>query len=180
MGSMSGKLTGAHPREIATTRNFGLLRLLGFFAFALVAVPIEAARAAEFCESMKIVAREAQSNFSDWAGKSEEAMLPVTLPRSETCAMARALSGAKVYHCAWAFEYRAVGAYSAFDSLDRSLMECFEDRAQLSGGQSVNHPDSYDLRQYQVGQAKVTLSIKDKSALQSTYVFVRVHGLRPD
>jgi len=94
--------------------------------------------------------------------------------------MSQSLSGAKVYHCAWKFACRTVGAYSTFDAYKQLFQECFGDRAHLSRDKSVNHPDFYDLHQHQLDQVGVTLSIKDKSALQSTYVFVRVHGVIPD
>ncbi len=129
---------------------------------------------------MNVLVREAHSNFSNWKTESGEAATPVMLPGAEDCATARSLSGEKSYYCAWKFAYRTAGAYGTFDAYDQSLQECFGDRAELSQDQRVSHPDYYDLRQYRLDQVSVTLSIKDKSALQSTYVFVRVRGRQPD
>lgn len=38
----------------------------------------------------------------------------------------------------------------------------------------VNHPDSYDLLQFNFGPAIVSVSLKDKAALAKTYVFLRI------
>ena len=41
-------------------------------------------------------------------------------------------------------------------------------------GPLVSHPDSYHLRQFQVDEKTVSVSLKDKGALAQTYVFLRV------
>lgn len=143
---------------------------------ALATVPAGAARAADLCADMNTLVRQAGSDFSNWTAGTDAAAIPLTLPGAETCAMATSLTGQRVYYCAWKFEYRADGAQATFDAFNRSLQDCFGNRAQISRDQPVNHPDFYDLRQYQLDQIEVTVSIKDKSAMQSTYVFVRVHG----
>jgi len=163
-----------------TILGLGLSSLMLGLASAMVAIPAGMTRAAELCEDMNILVREARSNFSNWQVETTATAMPPMLPGAEDCTMSQSLSGAKVYHCAWKFAYRAVGAYGTFDAYKQSFQECFGDRAHLSRDQSVNHPDFYDLHQYQLDQVNVTLSIKDKSALQSTYVFVRVHGVIPD
>ena len=162
------------------THNRGLLISLICLASTLAAIPTGTARADELCSDMNILVREAQSNFSNWTTKAHEAAKPLMLPGAEDCALARSLSGAQIYHCAWIFAYRTSGAYGTFEAYNQSFQECFGSRAQLSNDQRVNHPDFYDLRQFQLDQVNVTLSIKDKSALQSTYVFVRVHGVHLD
>ena len=43
-------------------------------------------------------------------------------------------------------------------------------------GAVVNHPDSYDLRQYAWEGGVVSLSLKDKGALGATMVFLRMQG----
>ena len=49
-------------------------------------------------------------------------------------------------------------------------------QATLHIDQSVNHPDYYALRRYETAQADVSVSVKDKSALGNTFVFIRVQG----
>lgn len=171
---------GAKMFKTRATHSRGLLRSMLCLAPALAAIPAGTARAAELCADMDILVREAHSNFSNWTTRTTEAAIPLMLPRADDCAVAWSLSGVKVYHCTWMFAYRTDGAYGTFDSFDRSLRECFGERAHLSRDQSVNHPDFYDLRRYQLGQVNVTLSIKDKGALQSTHVFVRVQGVKLD
>lgn len=163
-----------------TILGLALLSLTLCLASAMVAIPAGRTRAAELCEDMNILVREARSNFSNWQVEGTATARPLTLSGAEDCTMSQSLSGAKVYHCAWKFAYRTVGAYGTFDAYNQLFQECFGDRAHLSRDQSVNHPDFYNLHQYQLDQVDVTLSIKDKSALQSTYVFVRVHGVTPD
>jgi hypothetical protein len=89
--------------------------------------------------------------------------------------MTMGLGGVKAYHCAWEFEYRAEVALSTFARFDTELAACFETTSQHDQG--VNHPDFYDLREYTVDGAVVRVSLKDKGALQLTYVFVAVEGL---
>lgn len=163
-----------------STHDRGSLRSILCLTVALAATPADTARATTLCADMSNLVGEAHSNFSNWTTKSTKAATPLILPDAEDCALTRSLSGENAYHCTWRFAYREADSYGTFDAFDQSFQECFGARAQLSRDQSVNHPDFYDLRHYQLGRVKVTLSIKDKSALQSTYVFVRVYGLSLD
>ena len=165
---------------LETTHGRGSLRSVLCLAAALAACPAETRGDTALCSDMNILVGEANSNFSNWTAKTTEAAPPLVLNGAKDCAMARSLSGERVYHCTWMFAYREAGAYGTFGTFNRSLQECFGERAELSRDRSVNHPDYYDQRQYQLGQVKVTLSIKDKSALRNTYVFVRVHGVNLD
>ena len=74
------------------------------------------------------------------------------------------------------FSYRNVEANAAFEALNQSLQSCFGGSAEVAKDQGVNHPDFYEQRRYQLDQVVVTVSIKDKSTLQRTYVFIGVHG----
>jgi hypothetical protein len=64
-----------------------------------------------------------------------------------------------------------------FKALGQELESCIGDRAVLSDDQNVNHPDFYEARMFLLDQAKVSVSVKDKSALGSTFVFVSVEPL---
>jgi hypothetical protein len=44
----------------------------------------------------------------------------------------------------------------------------------VSDDQNVNHPDFYDAQLFLLDRAKVAVSVKDKSAQESTFVFVSV------
>ena len=89
--------------------------------------------------------------------------------------MTKTLKGS-AYHCSWAFPHRAEQAYDTFDEFVREVKDCIGQKATLHSDQSVNHPDSYALRRFEMEQAEVTVSVKDKGALGSTFVFVRVQG----
>jgi hypothetical protein len=88
------------------------------------------------------------------------------------CAPSRGLSGTVALHCAWPFEYRSVQSLDAFESLLGQVAACANPIAADTS--SVNHPDSYDLRQFSSGVGVISVSLKDKGALNQTYVFLRV------
>jgi hypothetical protein len=81
-----------------------------------------------------------------------------------------------LYHCGWEFPFRAKQAYDTFDEFDRDVNDCIGQHATVHNDQSVNHPDFYALRRYETEQADVSVSVKDKSALSRTFVFIRVEG----
>jgi hypothetical protein len=60
----------------------------------------------------------------------------------------------------------------AFESLLGQVEACANPIA--ADPSSVNHPDSYDLRQFSSGVGMISVSLKDKGALNQTYVFLRV------
>jgi len=99
-----------------------------------------------------------------------------SLPDAGNCKPILTLGGGRTYHCSWKFSYRADAASRAFENYARTVESCIGDNAGIAKDQSVNHPDFYDLREYQFEQGQVSVSIKDKSGLQSTYVFIAVSG----
>jgi hypothetical protein len=88
------------------------------------------------------------------------------------CAPSRGLGGTVSLHCAWPFEYRSMQSLDAFESLLGQVAACANPIAADTS--SVNHPDSYDLRQFSSGVGVISVSPKDKGALNQTYVFLRV------
>jgi len=86
----------------------------------------------------------------------------VSLPDFEAC------DGAV---CQWRFAYRNTQARGLFEHFSAALESCIGPQVALDGG--VNHPDSYDLRQFNAAGGVVFVSIKDKAALQQTIVFLR-------
>lgn len=89
-----------------------------------------------------------------------------------TCSMSLDLSGARAQNCHWPFTYRAPEATEAFDAVLNATAACLG--VQPVADQDVNHPDSYDLRTFHTDTAQIAVSIKDKGALQQTYVFLRI------
>ena len=87
------------------------------------------------------------------------------------CSTSLVLGGGTSFDCAWGFDYRSVEATLAFELLVEQVAECGE--LITAQDQQVSHPDSYDLRQYSVDGKEVSVSLKDKGALNQTYVFFR-------
>ena len=95
---------------------------------------------------------------------------PVDLPLGATC------SNMPETVCQWAYAYRDPAAQSLFEDMASQLSMCLG--TEVASDAPVNHPDSYDLRQYygqSQGQgADVFLSIKDKASIRKTFVFLRI------
>lgn len=68
-------------------------------------------------------------------------------------------------------DYRSDAASEAFISLVDQDATC--GKLITAQDQQVSHPDSYDLRQFNVNGTEVSVSLKDKGALNQTYVFFR-------
>lgn len=88
------------------------------------------------------------------------------------CAPSRGLGGTVSLHCAWPFKYRSMQSLDAFESLLGQVAACANPIAADTS--SVNHPNSYDLRQFSSGVGVISVPLKDKGALNQTYVFLRV------
>lgn len=91
------------------------------------------------------------------------------LATPKTCGEALQLDGVAV-HCSWQFEFRERAAKTAFEHIADRLGTCFP----FEPDAGVNHPDTHNSRIYVTNGAKVVVSIKDKSALNSTFVFLKV------
>lgn len=89
------------------------------------------------------------------------------------CGQSIALGGRSAVHCAWVFALRAPEAEAFFDGMARAAMACAGAKTGVTNTPAVNHPDSYDLRQFRLDGVTLSVSIKDKAALGRTYVFIR-------
>ncbi|SPH18005.1 hypothetical protein DEA8626_01535 [Defluviimonas aquaemixtae] len=134
------------------------------------------ARAAEHCGEVNALVNAARSNFQGIATGGTAPAAPQAPDAVANCAVSPSLSGANVYHCAWQYQYRSTRAHRAFDALQGLIRDCFGNRAHMRKDQGVNHPDSYDLRQYRLDSVEMSVSIKDKAAQQATFVFLRILG----
>ena len=61
----------------------------------------------------------------------------------------------------------------AFEDLVGAVADCGKVRQPKKAAADVNHPDSFDQKVFDVGAGRVSVSLKDKGALQQTYIFVR-------
>ncbi|WP_162798547.1 hypothetical protein [Sulfitobacter sp. SK012] len=128
------------------------------------------ARADGFCNDLHIFAKQAVSIDHDVL------VPPSLMPNSAppTCGTSRGLSGNSSVHCYWAFDYRSKAARMSFERLHADVSNCAGPSAAPDHEASVNHPDSYQLHQFELDQDKISISLKDKGALQKTLVFLRI------
>lgn len=98
----------------------------------------------------------------------------IALPMGQVgnCTTSLDLSGARALSCSWPFDYRAQAATDTFVELLDTTTQCLNTDGLTDQG--VNHPDSYDLRTFETDSMQVSISIKDKGALQQTFIFLRV------
>jgi hypothetical protein len=96
------------------------------------------------------------------------------VPETADCHRSLSETGAKQLHCKWGFEYRDKAARRFFESLIADVADCLGPKAVRGNDLGVNHPDSYDLRIFRLKGLEYAVSLKDKGALQQTFVFLRV------
>ncbi len=137
------------------------------------------AQAQDFCTDLQVLMDQSRAQFAEIAGKpsgnagDHEATL--TLTGASYCTVTKK-SKRSTYLCGWEFPHRAEHAYGTFDGFVRKVDDCIGRQATVHSDQSVNHPDYYASRRYEMEQAEVSVSVKDKGALGSTFVFVRVQS----
>ena len=76
--------------------------------------------------------------------------------------------------CTWQFPYRSDDAAEGFSQLRDLIDICVSDPTDFIKDQNVNHPDYYEAYHYEWLGHTVSVSIKDKSGLQETLVFLRI------
>ncbi len=138
---------------------------LGAVASAVILVWAGPSLSADVCNALERFAQEAEPVTA----LIDKAPAPV-------CGTSLAVSGVQSSHCYWAFDYRSDAARGGFLQVAAGVAACADPIAQEG---DVNHPDSYDLRQFDLGGATVAVSLKDKGALQQTLVFLRVEARSP-
>lgn len=93
-------------------------------------------------------------------------------PVGAKCATYLGQSSRSGVSCHWEFAFRDASATSFAAEVDRAVQQCR--RGQLHGPDMlVNHPDSYDLREWDTATGIYSVSIKDKGGLNKTLVFLR-------
>ena len=75
--------------------------------------------------------------------------------------------------CHWVFDFRDAEARAFAADIWDTLKVC-RDGVSLEEDQRVNHPDSYDLQSWRTREGTYSISIKDKGALNQTFVFLRL------
>ncbi len=92
---------------------------------------------------------------------------------AKSCQPVLDLEAKKSISCRWDFGFREEAANALFETLITEAHSCIGTDAELALDKQVNHPDSYTLKRYQFDGSVLSLSLKDKTALQKTLVFVR-------
>ena len=95
------------------------------------------------------------------------------IPNAESCVKAQVLGQGVTVNCRWGFDYRSAGLEESFEHLSDTIANCFKITAQKSD-HPVSHPDYYKLRQYEASGRMISVSIKDKGALEHSFIFVSV------
>ncbi|MEM7215325.1 MAG: hypothetical protein AAF423_07255 [Pseudomonadota bacterium] len=149
--------------------RIGQRAILTVLAKALLITP---SFAAESCGNIHALQSFAKAGFSD----KSEPTLPESGSSSPQCSVSIELGGEKKYTCFWEFEYRADIAKVHFDQIGNTITLCLGNQTEIKSDQPVNHPDFYDLQTYQADGTTFALSIKDKAALEQTFVFLRVEN----
>jgi hypothetical protein len=123
------------------------------------------AQADGFCDQIdRVMAQEEVSAFS----------LPAPFESKVKCQLPMTLKGGIAHHCGWPFAFRTSEARAAFEAMLDSVKECMGEGAEVTTDLGANHPDTYDLKTFHTESGTVRVSLKDKGALQQTYVFLRI------
>ncbi|MEM9277153.1 MAG: hypothetical protein AAGA76_01115 [Pseudomonadota bacterium] len=138
----------------------------------LIAFGLAPASASEACSEIRKLVQAAPAGFSS----VDQPPTFHDVGKPENCSISKELSGSSAYICFWEFDYRSPAATQGFETLNQSLIQCLGSDAQVKSDQPVNHPDFYDLKTYATDTATLSISIKDKAALEKTFVFLRVGG----
>ena len=89
------------------------------------------------------------------------------------CDLVRSGDGLDQYFCTVEFAFRSLSATAAYDRYIAEMRACFG-APEVPIGPAVNHPDSYHQKVFVVDGEHISIALKDKGALQKTYVFVRL------
>jgi len=130
--------------------------------------------AAQLCNEIQAVALLSHSNFYVRTGTETITRAPEPLTGAERCTLTQTLSGARAFHCAWKYPLRAPASNAAFNAFNETISACLIGSTEAFEDRGVNHPDSYRQHKHTTQDLVVSVSIKDKSALQATYVFVAI------
>jgi hypothetical protein len=161
----------------ALGRRIGRAILLSSWVLGILLSGIGTAQARDLCESIKQLIDQSHAGFLDIMDEPDtdagDHDVNLILTDASYCRVTKT-SKRSSYHCGWEFPHRAQTAYDAFDDFARRVDRCIGQHAAQHSDQSVNHPDTHALRRFETPSAEVSVSVKDKSALGRTFVFIRI------
>lgn len=157
------------------TRGVGYVTAALFFAVAASGPAQSEDRA--LCPDLLYLIEQSQARFSAIRKDAEsqhgghEAAL--TLAGASYCAILEDAEKAS-YRCAWTFPQGDERARTTFQRLGDEMRGCIGGLAEEQTDRSVNHPDFYASHYYLLPGSRASVTIKDKSALRSTLVSIRI------
>ena len=159
----------AWKSENSQTKDWlGTSSRVGTTAFVLLAP--NNATAENVCGNVSLLLSQVEAGTAD---KPETPTAGFFKTPAEACLQSLSETGARSHHCRWPFEYRDVQANNSFKVILSAFQNCYAGDNAPTKDQDVNHPDYYDLRSFQTANGTLFLSLKDKGALQKTYLFIR-------
>lgn len=152
---------GISPRCVPSSYDF---RFIGpmLFSLCLVSTP-GSAQTPPDCEAMKSLISQAHQNFVP-AG-------------ADQCASAVGEGGTNIYFCSWSFPFRSGEARQLFTALNEQIGSCLNIGPATASDKPVNHPDSFWLNTFRLKKSELSISVKDKSNLDKSLLFLRVQSL---
>ena len=93
-------------------------------------------------------------------------------PAGAVCQIYQTMDGTTGTSCHWAFAYRGDDHQPFADALWQKVTSCTAGQPVPNDPQ-VNHPDSYGLKTWNTSDSSYSVAIKDKAALNKTFVFLR-------
>lgn len=91
---------------------------------------------------------------------------------SSTCRISLLQGGGEQQSCYWTYDYRDAASSDHLEELRINIEKCLGRDAALAPDTQVNHPDSFDLFQYEGQGIRAALSLKDKAGLGKSLVFL--------
>ncbi len=95
----------------------------------------------------------------------------IVTDRPGLCQVARSLDGPQTV-CHWAYGFRSESAIAQATHIADHWKRC--GATVFAADDSVNHPDSFDQMEYRLDGYRISVSVKDKTALLQSLLFVAV------
>ena len=129
------------------------------------------------CPDLLYVIEQSESRFTaireDTKSEFGGSNAALVLPGASYCAILEDVEKTS-YRCAWTYPQGDERAHATFQRLANVMRACIGDMAEEQTDRSVNHPDFYASHYYQLPDSRASVNIKDKAALRSTLVSIRI------
>ncbi len=128
--------------------------------------------------ALPVVTAANANNNCDIINRIEDFASTNTAPTGATCSLFLGQSARTGVSCHWEYSFRDAAAPRQAKEMWSGLRHC---RAGIEPepDQLVNHPDSYDLKEWISKTGIYSISVKDKGQLERTLVFFRYEKTDP-